>query len=141
MTIITSSSQQTQNLAKNLLNNLKHKNILCFQGELGSGKTTFIQGLAKELKIKDNIISPTFVIFKKYKTNNDKIKTLYHFDLYRIQDPQEIIDLGFEEIFTCQNCLIAIEWPEKIKNLLPQNKIININLEYLDKNKRKITIQ
>ena len=90
------------------------------------------------INIKDNITSPTFVIYKKYKAKNNL--NFYHFDLYRIQEPQEILDLGFEEIINNKKNIIAIEWSEKIKDLLPNKNIIYIKFEYLDKNKRKIII-
>ena len=88
MIIISKSTAQTQEIAQKLAKELTGQEIICFTGELGSGKTTFIQGLAKGLNIKDNITSPTFVIYKKYKAK--KNLNFYHFDLYRTQNPQEI---------------------------------------------------
>lgn len=138
MIIISKSAQQTQKIASKLASNLKGNEILCFSGELGAGKTTFIQGLTRGLEITENITSPTFVIFKKYKTKNNL--EFYHFDLYRIQDPQEILDLGFTEIINNKKNITAIEWSEKIKDLIPLKNVIYIKLEYIDKNQRKITI-
>jgi len=138
MEIISKSSEQTKKIAQELASNLQGGKILCFSGELGAGKTTFIQGLAKGLEIKENITSPTFVIFKKYKAKNNL--EFYHFDLYRIQDPQEALDLGFTEIINNKKNITAIEWSEKITDLIPLKNVIHIKLEYLDQNKRKITI-
>jgi len=137
--LLSTSAEQTQKFAQDFAKKLTGNQILALDGELGSGKTTFVQGLAKGLNIDDNITSPTFVIYKKYKTQNKKIKNFYHFDLYRIQDPQEILDLGFEEIINDPNSIIAIEWSEKIKDILPQNTI-HINFEYINKDSRKIKI-
>lgn len=138
MEIISKSSEQTQKIAQELASNLHGGEILCFSGELGAGKTTFIQGLAKGLEIKENLTSPTFVIFKKYQTKNNL--EFYHFDLYRIQDPQEILDLGYTEIVNSKKNISAIEWSEKIKDQIPLKNVIHIKLEYLDENQRKITI-
>ena len=148
MIIISKSSEQTQKIASQLASNLSGNEILCFSGELGSGKTTFIQGLAKGLGITENITSPTFVIFKKYKAKNNfhplgdhpKGEEFYHFDLYRIHDPQEVLDLGFTEIINNKKNISAIEWSEKIKDLIPLKNVIYIKLEYQNKNQRKITI-
>ncbi len=139
MEIISKSSEQTQKIAQELASNLQGGEILCFSGELGAGKTTFIQGLAKGLEIKENLTSPTFVIFKKYQAKNNL--EFYHFDLYRIQDPQEILDLGFTEIINNKKNITAIEWSEKIKDQIPLKNVIYIKLEYLDKDQRKITIK
>lgn len=139
MIIISKLAEQTQRIAQELASNLQGGEILCFSGELGAGKTTFIQGLARGLEIKENITSPTFVIFKKYNTKNNLV--FYHFDLYRIQDPQEILDLGYTEIVNNKKNISAIEWSEKIKDQIPLKNVIHINLEYLDKNQRKITIK
>lgn len=138
LTIISKSTKQTQDIASKLASNLKGGEILCFSGELGAGKTTLIQGLAKGLEIKENITSPTFVIFKKYKAKNNL--EFYHFDLYRIQDPQEVLDLGFTEIINNPKNITAIEWSEKIKDLLPLKNVIYLKLEYLNQKERKITI-
>lgn len=138
LNIISKSAQQTQDIASKLASNLKGSEILCFSGELGAGKTTFIQGLAKGLEITENITSPTFVIFKKYQAKNNL--EFYHFDLYRIQDPQEVLDLGFTEIINNKKNIVCIEWSEKIKDLLPLKNAIFIKLEYLDKDQRKIII-
>ena len=133
-------------LAKRFLKKRKQKRalILGLKGELGGGKTTFLQGFAKGLGIKEKITSPTFVIMKKFristKTHNLKPKTFVHIDCYRIEKPKEILDLGFKEIISDSQNLIAIEWAEKIRKIMPQNTIW-LKFDFLDKNKRKITIK
>jgi len=140
LNILSKSKENTQGIASNLAKSLEVGKIIAFRGNLGSGKTTFIQGLAQGLNINTRISSPTFVIFKKYKVlNHKKIKWFYHFDLYRINSLEEIIDLGFEEIINNKNSLIAIEWAEKIKELLPQDSL-NIKIKFINKNYRKIVI-
>ena len=98
---------------------------------MGSGKTTFIQGLAKGLGIKKRITSPTFVFVKKYQPD------FYHVDLYRIEKIEETKDLGLEEIFSDPQTMMAVEWAEKIEEMLPKERM-DIQFNYLDNKKRKI---
>lgn len=136
-TIITNSYEETQKLGADFAQKLNSIPVLALYGDLGSGKTTFIQGLAKGLGIKNKIISPTFIIMRTYEAN---LKTFYHLDLYRIKDEKDIKDLGLTEIMNDIQNIVAIEWPEKIKSLLPQKRL-DIFFEYLDENKRKITYE
>ncbi len=109
--------------ARVILNQVKSKNIL-FYGEIGSGKTTLISALVKELGGVSNISSPTFSIVNEYGLDDDVV---YHFDFYRINDQYEALDIGIEEYFAA-NHWNFIEWPEKINNLLPENvSIVQIN--------------
>ena len=146
--IITSKSPiETKKLAgkllKKWLDNVRTKNfsslLVCLEGELGGGKTTFAQGIAEALEIKEPATSPTFLIMKKYSSSKKDTKkyNLYHFDCYRINDSQEILDLGWEEIINGKNNIILIEWPEKIKNILPKERL-NIKFEFIDENTRRI---
>ncbi|MBU2564098.1 tRNA (adenosine(37)-N6)-threonylcarbamoyltransferase complex ATPase subunit type 1 TsaE [Patescibacteria group bacterium] len=121
---------QTKKLAKLLAREIKSPLVIAFQGELGAGKTTFIQAFAKELGIKSKITSPTFVLMKKY-------KNLYHIDCYRINSFKEILDLGFEEII--YNNIVVIEWAEKIKKILPKNTIW-LKFKIVSEKQRKIQI-
>ena len=143
--IITKSSEETKDFAKVLvgewleLNKTKNSSwLVCLSGDLGSGKTTFVQGLAEELGIKEVVNSPTFLIMKKYSARRDEaLPHLYHFDCYRISDYQEILDLGWEEIISEKNNIIVIEWPEKIEEILPKKRLA-IKFEFIDENVRKI---
>lgn len=121
--------------------------IFALNGNLGSGKTTFVQGFAKGLGIEEKITSPTFVILKRFKIptfniehSTSNIQHFYHFDCYRIEKPEEILELGFEEIIKNPKNIVAIEWPEKIANLLPKD-IIKLDFKFKDKNKREILIK
>jgi tRNA threonylcarbamoyladenosine biosynthesis protein TsaE len=147
---ISNSPQETQNLAKDLLNSF-NSHLICLYGELGSGKTTFVQGLAKSLGIKKRIISPTFIIIKGYQIPEARGKkgncqlaagrflTFYHIDLYRVASKNNIEVLGLEELWSDLKNLIIIEWPEKIENILPKKRI-DIKFNYEGKNKRKICV-
>ncbi len=138
--IITKSFEETQALGLELAKKLKGGEVLALHGDLGSGKTTFMQGLAKGLGIKRNIISPTFIIMRTYAIGNDSnIQNLYHVDLYRIASENDIDGLGLKELLGEKENIVAIEWPEKIKKVLPKNKI-DIYFEYLQEDKRKIRI-
>ncbi len=133
MKFLSKKSSETKKLGEKLAKNPPA--VLALKGNLGAGKTTFLQGYAKGLGIKEKILSPTFLILKKFplKKNN-----FIHIDCYRINDPQEILDLGFLEIINKD--LLAIEWPERIKNILPKNTVF-LTIKIIDKNKREITIK
>ena len=136
---LTTSYSQTQKLGENFAKEvlkLKPKKgaiVLALHGNLGGGKTTFLQGFAKGLGVKDKILSPTFVIQKRF-------DNFYHIDCYRFKKANEILELGFEKIISDPKNIIAIEWPEKIKKLLPK-KVINIEFKFLNENEREIRIK
>lgn len=114
--------------------------ILGLMGDLGGGKTTFLQGFAKGLGIKEKITSPTFVILKRFEIPDCGLKDFYHIDCYRIQKPKEILDLGFKKIVDNPENVMAVEWADKIKKILPKNIII-LKFDFIDKNKRQIVIE
>ncbi len=113
--IRTESPQQTQGLAASLAPFLTAGAVISLSGDLGAGKTCFTQGLARGLGIKDQITSPTFNLIKEYRNS----LMLYHFDVYRLDDPAELYDLGFEEYFYGEG-ITVIEWGDKISSLLPK---------------------
>lgn len=104
--------------------------IIGLNGDLGSGKTTFLQGLARGLGIKAKVNSPTFVIMKKF-------KNFYHFDCYRIQDAKEILALGWQGIIKNPKNIVAVEWANRIKKIMPKNTL-RLKFKFVDKTKRKI---
>lgn len=112
--------------------------VLGLRGELGGGKTTFLQGFANGLGIKDKILSPTFVIYRKSQIPSN-FQFFYHFDCYRIQKPKDLLDLGLKEIISNPQNIVAIEWADKIKKILPKNTLW-LKFEFIDEEKRKITI-
>lgn len=138
MEVITKSARETQKLGKKLAASLTDGEVIALYGELGSGKTTFVQGLAQGLGIKGRIISPTFVFIRSY-TFTPKPFALYHVDLYRIDKIEDARGLGLEELMAEKEAIVVIEWAEKIKSILPKKRI-DVYFEYVSKNQRKINI-
>jgi len=109
-----------EKVAEELLSHFEGNRIFAFYGGMGAGKTTFIQAICRLLGSEDNITSPSFAIINEYTTSFNQI--IYHFDFYRIKNPEEAFDLGYEDYFYSGNyCLI--EWPGKIKYLLPGHHV------------------
>lgn len=126
----TTSFKQTKKLAnllarKFLQRRLKQKSalVLALSGDLGSGKTTFIQGFMRGLGVKNKITSPTFVLIKSYKLKVESYKVVYHIDCYRIKNTGELLKLGIKEIFKNPQNIVLIEWAERIRRALPKNTI------------------
>ncbi len=137
MEYITHSEKETKNLAKDLAKKISF-GVITLSGDLGAGKTTFVQGFAQGLGIEEKIISPTFVLIRQHLIPKLK-KVLYHIDLYRLEEIKDLNTIGLNEIISDENNIVLIEWAEKILSLLPNN-IIKINIEKIDQNSRKITI-
>ena len=130
------NANKTQKYAFNLAKDLKGGDVLCLYGNLGSGKTTFTQGLAKGLGIKRRIISPTFIIIRKYQINN---LNFYHIDLYRTGSLEDLIGLGIPEILEDKENIIVVEWAEKLSDLVPFKRT-DIFFNYIDDTTRSVEI-
>lgn len=122
--IISHSIDDTQKLAKKTLDSLEG-NIITLSGQLGSGKTTFAQGIGQALGIK-RMTSPTYILLRQYSIKHPRFTTLYHADLYRLTHTQEILDIGLPEIWENPKNLLLIEWPEKILLLLPKHLAVRL---------------
>jgi tRNA threonylcarbamoyladenosine biosynthesis protein TsaE len=138
--LITRDDDQTREVGRLLASELQGGEVLSLLGDLGGGKTTFVQGIALGLGIEEKVISPTFVILKKYKASHLQIKWLYHLDLYRISSLEEIADLGFEEIISPKENIVVVEWAEKVKKLIPEERNLKIEFKFLGKNTREIIL-
>lgn len=130
------SLDELHSIAKSIIDTSTHK-VLLFYGEMGVGKTTLIKELVKQLDSDDAVSSPTFSIVNEYQSRQGA--SIFHFDFYRINNEEEALDVGIEEYFDSGNwCLI--EWPEKVKNLLPLNAVA-IHLKKNEDGTRSITIK
>ncbi len=145
MESITTSTKETQQVAADLVKRLggyKHRGALALglQGELGSGKTTFIQGLGRALKLKDKILSPTFVIQKRFTLKGQRWANLYHIDAYRLSGAKDLKTLGWLEILKDKKNLVVVEWAERVKAALPKDTLW-LKFDHLGEDKRKIKIK
>lgn len=135
LTYISNNINDTTDLSYEFAKYLKHSDIVVLNGELGSGKTVFMQGIAKYFGIENEVSSPTFTIVNEYITNDINI---YHFDVYRLNDEHQFMDTIGTEYF--ENGISIIEWGNIIKNILPKNTIY-IDITKIDENSRKIYIR
>lgn len=135
-TIITSSAKETQNLGKEFGQQLQPGDCVLLYGNLGAGKTTFVQGMAQGLGITKRIISPTFVILRSYEIPKGMF---YHVDLYRIETKHDVEQTGLFDILKNGKSIVAIEWPEKLHNLLPEKRW-EVECKYVDEQQHAISI-
>ncbi|MBI3385774.1 tRNA (adenosine(37)-N6)-threonylcarbamoyltransferase complex ATPase subunit type 1 TsaE [Candidatus Gottesmanbacteria bacterium] len=123
--IITRRAEETAEAGRKMASALSREGkgaVLCLYGELGSGKTTFTQGFARGLGITSRLLSPTFIIVRRY-TGKNISGFLYHVDLYRLDKKEDIEGLGLAEMLTDQTSFVLVEWAEKLGQLLPKNRI------------------
>jgi tRNA threonylcarbamoyladenosine biosynthesis protein TsaE len=135
---ISKSKEETYLLAAKIATKAKGGDIFALSGDLGAGKTTFVQGFAKNLGVTSAVTSPTFVLMKQYPVNKNEIKILVHVDCYRMADANDTESIGLPEYFERKDTVILIEWPEKIDSILPA-RTKQIKFEYIDDETRKIT--
>lgn len=144
--IVSRSAGRTQELARHLGELLSAGDLLLLDGQLGAGKTTFTQGLARGMNIPGVVNSPTFTLLKEYQGESGSAQSLaqrpagglalYHFDLYRLDEPEEIFDLGFEDYFDGSGVSV-VEWADKADGLWPAERLY-IRLTLLDETKRHL---
>lgn len=122
--------------ARQFLDSTKGFKKFAFYGKMGAGKTTFIIALCKQLGAKDVINSPTFTIINEYRTGSGSV--IYHFDFYRIKNPDELFDIGIIDYFY-EDVYSFIEWPEKAEKIMPHD-VVKVYIKEIDKNKRELEI-
>jgi tRNA threonylcarbamoyladenosine biosynthesis protein TsaE len=142
--MLSKNTKETEKIAKIFLEKIlktKPKNegalVIGLSGDLGAGKTTFTQSIAKHLGIKNKITSPTFVIIKSYKLKAKNYKQFFHLDAYRLKNEKELLHLGWEKIIGNKEHLIFIEWPENVSKIIPKNAKF-IYISHTKNNSRKI---
>lgn len=136
---LSNSAKNTQQIAEEIAKHHNQNRIFALNGELGAGKTTFVQGFAKGLGIKDKIISPTFVLIRHHIIPNTT-SMFYHIDLYRLDSIKDLQQIGLEELLSNSDNIVLIEWADKIINILPKN-ILKISIDKLEDNKRLINVE
>ncbi len=138
------SPEETRLFAKKWLTSLDSNSdsalVVGLYGNLGSGKTTFTQAVAKELGVSDIVNSPTYVIEKLYETKHSHFIRLIHIDAYRLESGKELQNLNFEALVNNPHNLILIEWPENVKDILPENTK-KITFNFISENIREIEVQ
>lgn len=132
MEFITNSENETLKVAYDLASKIDENRVICLNGEMGAGKTVFVRGFCKFFGINE-ISSPTFTLVNEY----DGDRKIFHFDVYRLGDVDEFYEIGGEEYFERGICIV--EWSNIIKDALPSS-IIDVKIEKVDENSRKITI-
>ncbi|MDD5772996.1 MAG: tRNA (adenosine(37)-N6)-threonylcarbamoyltransferase complex ATPase subunit type 1 TsaE [bacterium] len=135
-TINSESSKKTEKIAEKISLLLSPGDVICLIGELGAGKTCFSKGLIRALGVKNKyVVSPTFTIINEYQGKYP----IYHFDLYRLKNENELEALGFEEYFYGKG-ITLIEWADKMKKLLPKDRL-EIYFSYVNENTRRIILK
>ncbi len=135
--IITNSEKETQKFAREYARDLKGGEVIGLIGNLGAGKTTFTQALAKALGVKRTVTSPTFVLMKVYKAKQGEIKNICHIDAYRVNTEKDLEAIGALEYFSRSDTVTIVEWADKTKNILPK-KIRFVKIKQEGENKRLI---
>jgi len=130
------SIKTIQEAARQFINQIGNRTVFAFNGKMGAGKTTFIKAICETMGVKETVNSPTFSIVNEYEAADGRI--IYHFDCYRINKIQEVLDLGAEEYLYSGN-LCFIEWSENIASILPDS-IVNVDIEEMENGIRRINI-
>ncbi len=144
MKIISRSLSETEKIAKNFLEKISvgvsdKALVIGLYGDLGSGKTTFVQDIAKIFGVKEFVTSPTFVIEKIYDIKHPTFKKIVHIDAYRIDSAKELLVLGWQDIINDEKNLILIEWPERVGDILPKNHT-KVFFKFVSEGEREIEI-
>ena len=133
--IITHNERETELFGRQLAGQLKAPVVLCLYGELGSGKTALVRGLAEGMGLKCTVSSPTFTIVNEYPGNPD----LIHFDMYRLHGADELFDIGWED-YLRRDAILAVEWSENVEDAFDGSEIV-IRFEKLSGTDRRIAAE
>lgn len=133
--ITIDSLDDLDSVAEAVLESLDGRTVVAFDAPMGAGKTTLISRIAAQLGVEDDVTSPTFAIVNQYEGE----RTIYHFDMYRIERPEEALDFGCEE-YLASGELCLVEWPEKIEALLPDDTMV-VKIEILGDEERRFIIK
>lgn len=136
MEYLTRSAAETELLGARLAARLLPGDVIAYRGDLGAGKTAFTRGLARGLGIREAVTSPTYTIVNEYPQGR---LPLFHFDMYRLHDAEELFDLGWED-YLARNGVCAVEWSENVREALEDPITVAISKDPTDENARRITI-
>lgn len=138
------SAEEMQQFGFDFASKLNGGDIVLLHGDLGAGKTTLTKGIAKYFGI-DEVVSPTFTLMQEYELKDSclpagtarfKIERLLHVDTYRLENEDQLVEIGIEDYLGEKNTICIIEWPEKIKTLLENKKVIDVFIEHSEQGRR-----
>lgn len=121
MVYITKSPEETKARGRDLARVVMPGAVILLDGEMGSGKTTFVQGFLEEMGVKGRVVSPTFIIMKQYNVDNPKVREVYHVDLYRVTG-RDIDEIGISSLWGRDSNVFLLEWPSLL-NVVPPNQV------------------
>lgn len=124
--IRTKNIRETQRIARDLAKGVRpgrRARVVALSGELGAGKTAFAQGFARALGVKSRVLSPTFVVMKVYPLHKKHFTRLVHIDCYRLHSSKDLITLGIKDMLKDPQAVVLIEWPERVKNIIPRDAV------------------
>ncbi len=131
------SENDVERVAADFLPLLQKHKVVAFYGEMGVGKTTFIKGLCRQIGVSGPVTSPSFAIVNEYSAQNGEV--IFHFDFYRLKKVDEVFDMGYEDYFFSDH-ICLIEWPEKVADVLPANRL-DVFLTENDNGSRTLTVE
>lgn len=134
--LITEGPEETISLGEELSRTLRDGDVVALVGELGAGKTTLVQGIARGLFVKEPVVSPSFVLARTYRGR----VPLHHLDAYRISSVQELLEVGLDAYLPPEEGVTVVEWADRILDLIPKGSIW-ITIEFLDGDRRRITVR
>lgn len=142
---LTHTAEETQKVGLEFGTSLLPGTLVCFRGDLGAGKTTFIQGILRACGARPPFVSPTFILMKEYDLDTPTasgIRRVYHSDAYRMERAEDFEKIGFTEWCADPEGIVFLEWPERIESLLPKHGIeVRLDIGETDVDARRITIR
>jgi len=133
--VITEGPEETVRLGEELAHMLRPGDVVALVGELGSGKTTLVKGIAQGLFVKEPVISPSFLLARSYRGR----MPLHHLDAYRVNSPEELVEVGLLELLPPEEGITVVEWADRVAELIPPGSLW-VHLEHLDGDRRKLTL-
>ena len=134
--VITEGPEETVRLGEELAHMLRPGDVVALVGELGSGKTTLVKGIAQGLFVKEPVISPSFLLARSYRGR----MPLHHLDAYRVNSPEELVEVGLLELLPPEEGVTVVEWADRVEELIPPGSLW-IHLEHLDGDRRRLTLR